>query len=535
MDNSIGIVVGGSLNGGLVAKLDSSFSVEDINVGRYVTIEGSQKRFMGMVTDVSLQVSDPQIALTPPNADDTFSSRILSGIGAYGQVSITPYLIISDKQNELTEPESVKTIPSHFSKVSLSSDAEFQFVFGKEDEEQNFVIGNPLDMEYKLCLDIPKFVERSNGVFGKSGTGKTFFTRMLLGAMIQKSKAVNLVFDMHSEYGHAGTSEEKGQVKGLKQFFPDVVTTFVLEGGSTTTNVDGVIKIDLEDIEPEDLSILRNTLNLTDAAIDATYAFKRRFGRIWFKKLIDQNDIASDKDDGTEHGIRDILAELHIHDATFDNLMRGLNRIYRMQYVNKTEAKTDAVNSIMSRLLGNKNVIIEFGRYNDLLTYMLVSNLLARRIYKEYQQRTEDAINNKTAKPTPLVITIEEAHNFLDESLAQNSIFGIIAREMRKYNVTLLVIDQRPSGIQEEILSQMGTKVTFLMDNDKDIDAVLAGTSGKSALRGVLAKLASKQQALIFGHAVPMPISFKPRTYDDKIFTSEDAYTTDNTDDIFAD
>ncbi|MFA6612235.1 MAG: hypothetical protein WCS64_01485, partial [Dehalococcoidales bacterium] len=86
-------------------------------------------------------------------------------------------------------------------------------------------------------------------------------------------------------------------------------------------------------------------------------------------------------------------------------------------------------------------------------------------------------------------------------------------REMRKYNATLLVIDQRPSGIDEEVMSQLGTKITCLLDSERDIDSVLAGMSGKSALKSVLAKLASRQQALIFGHAVPMPVAFRPRDY----------------------
>ena len=105
------------------------------------------------------------------------------------------------------------------------------------------------------------------------------------------------------------------------------------------------------------------------------------------------------------------------------------------------------------------------------------------------------------------IITIEEAHKFLNPEVASQTIFGTIAREMRKYNCTLLVIDQRPSGIDPEVMSQLGTKITCLLDNEKDIDSVLAGISGKNELKGVLAKLASKQQALIFGHAVPMPVS----------------------------
>ena len=62
-------------------------------------------------------------------------------------------------------------------------------------------------------------------------------------------------------------------------------------------------------------------------------------------------------------------------------------------------------------------------------------------------------------------------------------------------------------------LSQLGAKITCLLDNDRDIDSVLAGVSGRTELKSVLAKLAAKQQALIFGHAVPMPVAFQPREY----------------------
>ncbi len=65
-------------------------------------------------------------------------------------------------------------------------------------------------------------------------------------------------------------------------------------------------------------------------------------------------------------------------------------------------------------------------------------------------------------------------------------------------------------------MSQIGTKITFLLDNDRDVESVLAGISGKSELKSVLAKLASKQQALLFGHAVPMPVTFQPREYGSK-------------------
>ena len=62
-------------------------------------------------------------------------------------------------------------------------------------------------------------------------------------------------------------------------------------------------------------------------------------------------------------------------------------------------------------------------------------------------------------------------------------------------------------------MSQLGTKITCLLDNDRDIESVLTGVSGKGELKAVLAKLDSRQQALIFGHAVPMPVVVKTRDY----------------------
>jgi DNA helicase HerA-like ATPase len=75
----------------------------------------------------------------------------------------------------------VKTIPGHFSQVYDAVERDFRIVFGWEDDphRRNFVIGQPIDMDVPICLDLDRFVERSNGIFGKSGTGKSFLTRVL--------------------------------------------------------------------------------------------------------------------------------------------------------------------------------------------------------------------------------------------------------------------------------------------------------------------------------------------------------------------
>jgi DNA helicase HerA-like ATPase len=68
------------------------------------------------------------------------------------------------------------------------------------------------------------------------------------------------------------------------------------------------------------------------------------------------------------------------------------------------------------------------------------------------------------------------------------------------------------------VLSQLGTKITALLNDEKDIQSVLTGVSNASGLRSVLASLDSKQQALMFGHAVPMPVVIRTRNYDEEFY-----------------
>jgi len=506
MSEHLGIVVAGSLNKGVEVRLDGSASVEDMAVGRYVTIQGKKQRFFGMITDVNLGVADQRMTITPPDVADPFIAEVLDGTSTYGILHVLPMLTIGGDAATLIEgPQPVKTVPSHFSAVNLASDQDIEMVFGKEDEKR-FFIGNPLDMETKICLNLEELVKRSNGIFGKSGTGKTFLTRILLIGMLQKSKAVNLIFDMHNEYGWEGSSEKGLKVKALKQLFQSKVAVFTLDEENSRrrgVSTDFVVKIGYDEIEPGDMVLLRQTLNLTEPAVEAVYQMRRKFGKDWLQNTLDIKD-AED--------IKELLRELNIHESTFQNLQRGLATIRRLPFI-EPHASANAVMRILEHLDKGVNVVLEFGRYRDITAYVLVANMLARRIYAQYQERMEKAMGEDAARPTPLVITIEEAHKFLNPEVASNTIFGTIAREMRKYNVTLLIIDQRPSGIDDEVMSQLGTKITCLLDNERDIDSVLAGVSGKNELKTVLSKLESKQQALIFGHAVPMPVVVKTREY----------------------
>jgi uncharacterized protein len=503
----LGTVVSGSLGKGLEARLAPNRLIEGLAVGRYVVIRGQTgRRFFGMITDVALESRHPEIEQSPPEEPNGFVAQVYRGTLTYGRLHITPMLVMDEETREIRP---AKTIPTHFSHVYEASAEEVADVFGDPDDAGRFYIGDPLEMEgTPIALDLRRFVERSSGIFGKSGTGKTFLTRMVLAGIIEKSAAVNLIFDMHNEYGWKSQDEARQDVKGLRQLFYDGrVSVFTLDPESSRrrgSKVDFTVNIGYDQLDPEDLEMLAPLFGFTDVQTNALYMLRRRLGKDWVQRLLAE-------DAGEE--LQEILEQNRLHEGTLGAIQRKLEQLHRFGFL-VDRAPDDPIGRILDYLASGKHIILEFGRYgNALEAYILVANYITRRIHRAYVDRKESYLGGQGAEPRPLVITIEEAHKFLDPAIARHTIFGTIAREMRKYNVTLLVVDQRPSGIDAEVMSQIGTRITALLDEENDIRAVFSGVAGTSALREVLARLETKQQALILGHAVPMPIVVRTRDY----------------------
>jgi len=118
---------------------------------------------------------------------------------------------------------------------------------------------------------------------------------------------------------------------------------------------------------------------------------------------------------------------------------------------------------------------------------------------------------NVGGRKQPILIALEEAHSYLKagaDSISSRTV-QTIAKEGRKYGVGLLLITQRPSELDETVLSQLGTLVALRMTNSKDRGHV--GSVMPDDLNDLVSLLPSLRtgEGLIMGEAVKIPSRIK--------------------------
>ncbi len=263
---------------------------ETVTIGSYAVIQGSQGDYLCMVTDVQSE-SDRARVRRGPYPDAKIASLRRAG-AVWSDFHFAAHLFRpTGEQNWLP----VRTVPVYLRDARTATQDEISGVFGDPNQPGRFHIGAPLDMlDMQVGLDMRRLAQRSVGLFGQSGTGKSYLGRMLLAGMIKNRVAAALIFDMHNEYGWQGGSEDNHKVKGLKQLFPTQVNIFTLDDESSRrrqSNPDMTVLIGMDQIEPEDIEVLQGVLDISESGIGAVYEMARRLGAGWLSKFLDDKFI----------------------------------------------------------------------------------------------------------------------------------------------------------------------------------------------------------------------------------------------------
>jgi hypothetical protein len=533
--------IGYVISGGLEANLDVRLTVppQEVQEGAFVVIDSNNWRFYGLVTDLRLTAIDEHYAnqlnsqrFAPHLAEYLNKQTLFTDLAVMpvlmmnrGPDPSSPnYAGLSSINVDKPTPITVKTIPNHHSKVKLADVNDIAEIFGKE-AKTNFRVGSTREQGHPICLNLERFVQRSSGIFGTTGSGKSFLARMILAGMINADQASTLIFDMHNEYGPDTTATDNNTgVSGLKSKFGSKVRLVGLGAGTSfrNQNPDYTLEIAHSDISTEDILLLSESLNLSETSGATLDALFTAFGHQWFTRFMamEYQTVQQDGNGKPQPASGSIAAwanENAVNVMAAEGLYRKLLKLYRTNYLVEQPA-VNGLKQIIDNLENGHNVIISFGNHERDLDFLLVTNLITRKIRESWEKKTNIFESGKGPAPRPLVVVVEEAHILLNREMASQTIFSTIAREMRKYYVTLLIIDQRPSQIYDEVMSQLGTRISGSLGDEDDINAVLSGLPGRSSLRGMLSKLQPSQEMLMLGWGVPMPIPIRSRRYDQQFW-----------------
>ena len=169
---------------------------------------------------------------------------------------------------------------------------------------------------------------------------------------------------------------------------------------------------------------------------------------------------------------------------------------------------SDSMGSFLARLFrlpsqGRPISIVDVSGVPSEITSVVVS-VLARMVF-------DYAIWSRTEAQRPLLLVCEEAHRYVpkDENSGAQAVRKIlerIAKEGRKYGVSLGLITQRPSDLAEGVLSQCGTIISMRLNNDRDQACVRAAMP--EGARGFLDAIPAlrNRECIVCGEGVSIPI-----------------------------
>ena len=123
-------------------------------------------------------------------------------------------------------------------------------------------------------------------------------------------------------------------------------------------------------------------------------------------------------------------------------------------------------------------------------------------------------VSHRASEARPVLLIAEEAHRYVpnsgrDSRGSARRQLEQIAKEGRKYGVSLGLVSQRPSDISESVLSQCGTIITMRMNNERDRSYVeKALPEGSAAFLDALPALQNRE-CIVSGEGTSAPVRVK--------------------------
>ena len=364
------------------------------------------------------------------------------------------------------------------------------------------------DPSIPAMIKIDEMLGKHFAVLGTTGTGKSCTVALILRRILEKNPQAHiLLLDVHREYAQS--------FKGISEVItPDnMVLPFWL------LNFDEAVEI-LIGQQPgreTDVEILRELIPMAKSRYMGNQ--RRDKNGVAQRNGFDSSNIGVDtplpyRTSDLTGILEEYIGKLELRGelAPYKRLkarIETISRDPRYAFMFGSLTVQDNMAAVLARLFripvnGKPIAILELGGLPSEIINVVVS-VLARLAFD---------FGVWSAGRIPITFVCEEAHRYvpIDKSLGfepTKKSISRIAKEGRKYGVSLCMITQRPAELDPTILSQCNTIFSMRLTNERDQDILRAGISDAAASLLEFMSTMGTGEAITFGEGVALPTRIK--------------------------
>ncbi|HEY8950085.1 MAG TPA: ATP-binding protein [Rhizomicrobium sp.] len=501
-------------------------------VGSFVRIPQGYMNLYGIVSEIGASAVPDHLEIDVAVSGQWMTVQLLGeGLGSSFERGISQHPNVGDEVHLVTESDLLRIYqPTKSGQIRI----------GSLSSAEN--IG--------VFIDLDKLVTRHSALVGSTGSGKSTTVASLLRSLCESDgksypSARVLLLDIHGEYSKALSdvavtfSSDPNTKEGQKQLF---VPYWALELEELTQFLFGALNVQqrtavFDRVFNSKKSALKDAKyeGVTDDTLTVDTPIPFSLNQLWYDLLDFEIKTFSDQQKTVPAKIADGDASKLIapqyspatttNTAPYTNtLALGLRRQldscrsklldHKFDFLlHPGPCEPDVTGKVKSDLdamlkdwLGHERQITILdlsGVPNDVLSQLI--GAILRVVYDALfwsRRQPEGGIQR------PLLVVMEEAHRYIAPGLSNptQAIIHRIVKEGRKYGIGALVVSQRPSEVDETVLSQCGTFVALRLSNQSDRGRVRSTLSDNlSGLTDMLPILRTGE-AVISGEAITLPV-----------------------------
>ena len=503
----------------ITVSVDEEGILNRLKINDLLILAGNNdnEKLIGMVTKVSKKRLDFDEEESDENVDYSYNFCNVTLVGTF-------YVKLAPEKNNIFR-RAVNTYPEINSPVYLAESEALSLIMNSLDSDidnDGLVIGKyASNKSVDAILDGNKFFQRHASIVGSTGSGKSFTVANILEKANNLEHSNVIVFDLHGEYNKLSYAK---QIKinsndGLHiplWFFnyEEIHSLFIESAEGTASNQRAiVIKYILENKKKY---IDTHMKHLSSEVITADTPIP--FSAVGLKEFLENENI-KEEETGEFYKSGDNKGQPKTKQGQYygklTNLITRLqtkidDKKYSFIFNEESTSKSDYLNAFVSEIMDNNDKIkvIDLSEVpSDMLS--IVIGIVTRIVYDVQFWMTPQT--NETRHP--LAFICDEAHLYMPRDTSKMKavenksleIFEKIAKEGRKYGVSLVIVSQRPAELNTTIISQCNNIISLKITNDRDKSAV--STMLTESLIGLVDVLPNLDvgECIVIGDSIKLP------------------------------